>query len=168
MRFAQDAGPDQAGGTSHVRRDEGPRHARFAFHCRNRRGPSSVTGDEIARRRVHHPTSTKGLMFGSVPNAPDPGRALPGNHPQPDAADTGAADESTESFGPDRAETRERAHKVAQRAEIETPRRKAMLEVVARTGDRRQKGRHPKMAAFDVTRRQDSFATGGRSGGGRI
>jgi hypothetical protein len=43
-----------------------------------------------------------------------------------------------------------------------------VLEVVARTGDRTRKGRHPKMAAFRVTRRSASFATVKTSGGNGI
>lgn len=74
--------------------------------------------------------------------------------------------ETAESFGRDRPgkPTRAGDGDVARPAETETSRRNGVLEVVARTGDRTRKGRHPTLAAFRVTPRYESFATVKTSG----
>ena len=72
----------------------------------------------------------------------------------------GARRRDSESFGRDRPvkPTRAGDGNVAHLTETETSRRAAVLEVVARTGDRTGKGRHPMMPTFRVTRRYASFA----------
>lgn len=59
---------------------------------------------------------------------------------------------------------RARRHAVARRGKTETSRRAAVLEVVARTGDRTRKRCHPRGATFRVTRRYASLATVKTSG----